>query len=146
MYCCGFRVEQNALTSRIGGRIVFVSMLWLVVELDMKCFDHHEELRVFCLVLGPDISKTPSPILLLLTKGLEWNDFQQWLACETNFPITIKSKPQKASDLPHLVSRSIVDIYADDTTLSTSATVSDIPAIQQQLQDDINKIADWISE
>jgi len=32
----------------------------------------------------------------------------------------------------------------DDTTLSTSAVVSDLPVIQQSLQDDINKIADWI--
>ena len=50
------------------------------------------------------------------------------------------------NDLPHAVSRSIVDIYADDTTLSTSAPVFDLPAIQQRLQDDINKIADWTSE
>ena len=50
------------------------------------------------------------------------------------------------NDLPHAVSRSIVDIYADDTTLSTSAQVFDLPAIQQRLQDDINKIADWTSE
>ena len=50
------------------------------------------------------------------------------------------------NDLPHAVSRSIVDIYADDTTLSTSAQVSDLPAIQQRLQDDLNKIANWTSE
>ena len=50
------------------------------------------------------------------------------------------------NDLPHAVSRSIVDIYADDTTLSTSAQVSDLPAIQQRLQDDIKKIANWTSE
>ena len=41
--------------------------------------------------------------------------------------------------------QSTVDIYADDTTLSTSAVVSDLPAIQQRLQDDINNIADWTS-
>ena len=50
------------------------------------------------------------------------------------------------NDLPNSVSQSIVDIYADDTTLSTSAVVSDLPAIQQRLQDDINKIADWTSD
>ena len=37
-------------------------------------------------------------------------------------------------------------IYADDTTLSTSAVVSDLPAIQQRLQEDINKITDWTSD
>ena len=42
--------------------------------------------------------------------------------------------------------QSTVDIYADDTTLSTSAVVSDLPAIQQRLQDDINNIADWTSD
>ena len=47
------------------------------------------------------------------------------------------------NDLPQSVSRSILDIYADDTTLSTSAAVSDLPTIQQRLQHDINKIADW---
>lgn len=49
------------------------------------------------------------------------------------------------NNLPNSVSQSTVDIYADDTTLSTSAVVSDLPAIQQRLQDDINKIADWTS-
>ena len=39
-----------------------------------------------------------------------------------------------------------VDIYADDTSLSTSAVVSDLIVIQQRLQDDINKIEDWISD
>ena len=47
------------------------------------------------------------------------------------------------NDLPQSVSRSILDIYADDTTLSTSAAVSDLLTIQQRLQNDINKIADW---
>ena len=47
------------------------------------------------------------------------------------------------NDLPQSVSRSILDIYADDTTLSTSVAVSDLPTIQQRLQHDINKIADW---
>ena len=50
------------------------------------------------------------------------------------------------NDLPNSVSQSTVDIYADDTTLSTSTVVSDLPVIQQSLQDDINKIADWISD
>ena len=50
------------------------------------------------------------------------------------------------NDLPQAVSWSIVDIYADNTTLSTSAPVLDLPAIQQRLQDDINKRADWTSE
>ena len=50
------------------------------------------------------------------------------------------------NDLPQAVSQSIVNIYVDDTTLSTSAPVLDLPAIQQRLQDDINKIADWTSE
>ena len=44
------------------------------------------------------------------------------------------------NDPPNSVSKSTVDIYADDTTLSTSAVVSDLPAIQQRLQEDINKI------
>ncbi|KAK2561656.1 hypothetical protein P5673_015008 [Acropora cervicornis] len=39
------------------------------------------------------------------------------------------------NDLPNSVSQSTVDIYADDTTLSTSAVVSDLPVIQQRLQD-----------
>ena len=44
-------------------------------------------------------------------------------------------------------SRSIVDIYVDDTTLSASAVVSDLPAVQQRLQDrKTNRIADWTSE
>ena len=46
------------------------------------------------------------------------------------------------NDLHQSVSRSIVDIYAEDTALSTSAAVSDLPTIQQ-LQHDINKIANW---
>ena len=49
------------------------------------------------------------------------------------------------NDLPNSISQSTVDIYADDTTLSTSPVVSDLPAIQQRLQDDINNIADWTS-
>ena len=47
------------------------------------------------------------------------------------------------NDLPQSVSRSILDIYGDDTTLSTSVAVSDLPTLQQRLQNDINKIADW---
>ena len=50
------------------------------------------------------------------------------------------------NDLPNSVSQSTVDIYVGDTTLSTSVVVSDLPAIQQRLQDDINKIADWTSD
>ena len=50
------------------------------------------------------------------------------------------------NDLPNSVSQSTVDIYADDTTLSTSNAVSDLPVIQQRLQHDINKIADWTSD
>ena len=50
------------------------------------------------------------------------------------------------NDLPNSVSQSTVDIYADDTTLSTSNVVSDLPVIQQRLQHDINKIADWTSD
>lgn len=50
------------------------------------------------------------------------------------------------NDLPNSVSQSTVDIYADDTTLSTSTVVSDLPVIQQRLQHDINKIADWTSD
>ena len=48
------------------------------------------------------------------------------------------------NDLRNSVSQSTVHIYADDTTLSTSTVVSDLPVIQQSLQDD--KIADWISD
>ena len=40
----------------------------------------------------------------------------------------------KTADKPNSVSQSTVDIYADDTTLSTSAVVLDLPAIQQRLQ------------
>ena len=50
------------------------------------------------------------------------------------------------NDLPNSVSQSTVDIYADDTTLSTSNLVSDLPVIQQRLQHDINKIAEWTSD
>ena len=49
-------------------------------------------------------------------------------------------------DLPNSVSQSTADIYTDDTTLSTSAVVSNLPAIQQRPQDDINRIADWTSD
>ena len=50
------------------------------------------------------------------------------------------------NDLPRAVSRSTVDIYADDTTLSASVTVSDLPAVEQRLQEDVSRIADWTSE
>ena len=50
------------------------------------------------------------------------------------------------NDLPLAVSRSIVDIYAEDTTLSASVAVSDLPAVQQRLQENKNRIADWTSE
>ena len=50
------------------------------------------------------------------------------------------------NDLPHSVFLSIVHVYADHTTLSTSPVVSNLPVIQQQLQDNISKIADWTSE
>ena len=43
-------------------------------------------------------------------------------------------------------SSSTVDICADDTTLSVSAAVSDLPAVQRRLREDINRIADWTSE
>ena len=49
------------------------------------------------------------------------------------------------NDLPNLVSQSTVDIYADDTTLSTFAVVSNLPALQQRLHDN-NNIADWTSD
>ena len=48
------------------------------------------------------------------------------------------------NDLSKPISRSIVNISADDTTLSTSAGVDlDLPVIQQRLQHDIIKISDW---
>ena len=50
------------------------------------------------------------------------------------------------NDLSSTVFRSTVDTYADDTTLSASAAVSDLPAVQQRLQEDITRIADWTSE
>ena len=50
------------------------------------------------------------------------------------------------NDLSSAVFRSTVDIYADDTTLSASAAVSDLPAVQRRLREDINRIADWTSE
>ena len=50
------------------------------------------------------------------------------------------------NDLSGAFFQSTVDIYADDTTLSASAAVSDLPAVQQRLQEDINRIADWTTE
>ena len=50
------------------------------------------------------------------------------------------------NDLPLAVSRSIVDIYANDTTLSAFFLVSDLPTVQQRMQKDMNRIADWTSE
>ena len=43
-------------------------------------------------------------------------------------------------------SSSTVHIYADDITLRASAAVSDLPAVQQRLREDINRIADWTFE
>ena len=43
------------------------------------------------------------------------------------------------NDLPRAVSLSTIDIYADGTTLSASAAVSDLPAVQQRLQEDMNR-------
>ena len=48
------------------------------------------------------------------------------------------------NDPPCTVSRSTVDIYADDTTLSTSAAFTNLPKVQQRLHEDEIRVADWI--
>ena len=44
------------------------------------------------------------------------------------------------NDLPWTVKESVVDIYADDTTLSASAPISTPDEVQQRLQDDMNRV------
>ena len=50
------------------------------------------------------------------------------------------------NDLPWTVKESVVDIYADDTTLSTSAPISTPDVVQQKLQDDMNRVLEWPNE
>ncbi len=48
------------------------------------------------------------------------------------------------NDLPKAVKRSVVDIYADDTTISASAAWESAPtAIQDQLQEDMDEVVKW---
>ncbi len=49
------------------------------------------------------------------------------------------------NDLPCVVTKSIVDIYADDTTLSVSTPIANPSVIQNHLQDDINQVTTWSS-
>ena len=50
------------------------------------------------------------------------------------------------NDLPWTVKESVVDIYADDTTLSASAPISTPDEVQQRLQDDMNRVLEWSNE
>ena len=48
------------------------------------------------------------------------------------------------NDLPKAVKKSVVDIYADDTTISASAVLEFAhTAIQDQLQEDMNQVVRW---
>ena len=47
------------------------------------------------------------------------------------------------SDLPNVVTKSMVDIYADDTTLSASASINSFSSVWDFLQDDINQVTTW---
>ena len=48
------------------------------------------------------------------------------------------------NDLPKAVKRSVVDVYADDTTISASAAWESAPtAIQDQLQEDMDEVIKW---
>ncbi len=48
------------------------------------------------------------------------------------------------NDLPKAITRSVVDIYADDTTISVSAAWESAPtAIQDQLQEDMDEVVKW---
>lgn len=48
------------------------------------------------------------------------------------------------NDLPKAVKKSVVDIYADDTTISASAVWESAPtAIQDQLQEDMDQVVKW---
>ncbi len=49
------------------------------------------------------------------------------------------------NDLPCVVTKSIVDIYADNTTLSVSTPIANPSVIQNHLQDDINQVTTWSS-
>lgn len=52
------------------------------------------------------------------------------------FPVTI-------NDLPRIVTKSLVDIYADDTTLSASVSITNPTVIQSHLQNDLNQVTTW---
>ena len=47
------------------------------------------------------------------------------------------------NDLPNVVTKLKVDIYADDTTLSASASINSFSSVQDFLQDDINQVTTW---
>ena len=47
------------------------------------------------------------------------------------------------NDLPQSIVQSVVDIYADDTTISASASVSSPKEMTQKVQGDINQVVEW---
>ena len=47
------------------------------------------------------------------------------------------------NDLLNVVTKSMVDIYADDTTLSASASINSFSSVRDFLQDDINQVTTW---
>ena len=50
------------------------------------------------------------------------------------------------NDLPQSIVQSVVDIYADDTTISASASVSSPQEMTQKLQGDINQVVEWTNK
>ena len=47
------------------------------------------------------------------------------------------------NDLPRVFTKSLVDIYADDTTLSASAPTTNPSVIQNHLQNNLNQVINW---
>ena len=47
------------------------------------------------------------------------------------------------NDLPNVVTKSMVNIYADDTTLSASDSINSFSSVGDFLQDDINQVTTW---
>ena len=47
------------------------------------------------------------------------------------------------NDLPRVVTNSLVDVYADDTTLSASASITNPSLIQNHFQIDQNQVINW---
>ena len=50
------------------------------------------------------------------------------------------------NDLLRSIVQSVVDIYADDTTISASASVSSPQEMTQKLQGDINQVVEWTNK